>query len=150
MRAVVQRVSEAWVRVDDELLSSIDAGLLVLLGIAAGDTEEDAAAVADKLIGLRIFPDSDGKMNCSVVDTAGSLLVVSQFTVLADVRKGRRPSFVGAAHPEAATKLLDFTIERLRAAVPVFTGRFGAKMDVGLVNDGPVTIVLDTLDGRVV
>lgn len=150
MRAVVQRVSEAWVRVDDELVATIHEGLLVLLGVAEGDTESDAVAVVDKLIGLRIFPDDAGKMNRSVVDVSGSLLVVSQFTLLADVRKGRRPSFVGAADPNAATQLLDFTVDRLRSSVPVVTGRFGARMEVGLVNDGPVTIILETAGGRVV
>ncbi len=150
MRAVVQRVSEAAVRVDGDVVGSIGPGLLVLVGAAPGDGEAECRALADKLAGLRIFSDDEGKMNRSVTDLGGEVLVVSQFTLLADVRKGRRPSFVGAALPDVAEPL----IERLAGLLAghglrVATGSFGATMEVSLVNDGPVTLVMDARDARV-
>ena len=151
MRAVVQRVSRARVTVDAEETGAIGPGLLVLVGVADGDGSADVDALADKILGLRIFADDEGRMNRDVVDAAGGILVVSQFTLLADARKGRRPSFVGAAAPEVAEPLVAAFVGRIAAAdVPVATGRFGARMMVDLVNDGPVTIVLEVRDGRVV
>ena len=151
MRAVAQRVSGARVTVDGEVVGEIGPGLLVLLGVAAGDTVEDAAAVAAKLVGLRVFPDDESRMNRSVAEAGGSMLVVSQFTLLADVRKGRRPSFAGAAPPEEGERLVAEVVARVGAAgVAVATGRFGAHMDVASVNVGPVTIVIDAAGGRVV
>jgi len=151
MRAVVQRVSRARVTVDAEETGAIGPGLLVLVGAADGDGSADADALANKVLGLRIFADDEGRMNRDVVEAAGGILVVSQFTLLADARKGRRPSFVGAAAPEVAEPLVAAVVERIAAAeVPVATGRFGARMMVELVNDGPVTIVLEMRNGRVV
>jgi D-tyrosyl-tRNA(Tyr) deacylase len=140
MRAVVQRVSRARVTPGGE----IGRGLCVLLGVARGDGEEQAARLAGKVARLRIFPDEQGRFDRSVEDVAGSVLVVSQFTLLADTEKGNRPSFAAAAQPEAAECLYECFCTELRAlGLPVETGVFGAKMDVELVNDGPVTIVLD-------
>ncbi len=145
MRAVIQRVSSASVAADGRTVGEIGAGLLVLLGVAQGDTEREAAWVADKIANLRIFEDDGGKMNLSVQEIGGAVLVVSQFTLLADCRKGRRPSFIGAAPPEEADRLYRMVAERLReAGLPVETGLFQARMQVSLVNDGPVTIVLET------
>ena len=150
MRAVVQRVSEAAVKVDGGVVGRIGAGLVVLVGAAPTDSMNDVAALSAKLAGLRIFRDDHGKMNRSVVETGGAVLVVSQFTVLADVSKGRRPSFVGAASPELAEPLVDALADRLRAeGIPVETGHFGTIMQVELVNDGPVTVVIDTDRGKV-
>ena len=145
MRIVVQRVREASVTVDGERISGIGAGLLLLIGVADGDGEAEADWLAEKVAGLRVFRDRKGKMNRSVREVGGSVLAVSQFTLLADTRKGKRPSFIQAAPPERAEPLFDYFCERLRAAGvdPVETGRFGAMMDVGLVNDGPVTILLE-------
>ena len=145
MRIVLQRVKNASVTVGGERISGIGAGLLLLVGVAQGDGEAEAEWLAEKVAGLRIFNDQEGKMNLSVRDVGGEILAVSQFTLLADTRKGKRPSFVRAAPPEEAESLFDYFCERLRAAVvgPVKTGVFGAKMDVALVNDGPVTIVLE-------
>ena len=150
MRALVQRVSRASVRVAGETIASIDGGLLVLLGVTHSDGESDAAYIADKVANLRIFPDADGKMNRSVLDTGGSVLVVSQFTLYGDTRKGRRPSFVDAAAPERAEPLVREAAERLRAlGVPTQTGEFGAHMEVELTNDGPVTVLLESgVDGN--
>ena len=139
MRAVVQRVSSASVSVDGEVVASIGRGLLVLLGVRDGDGEAQADKVAAKLEALRIFEDDDGKMNLSVRDAAGELLVVSNFTVYGDTRKGNRPSFIGAARPEVAEPL----VERVRETLGAQGGRFGAHMAVELVNDGPVTLVID-------
>lgn len=151
MRAVVQRVTRAAVRVDGETVGEIGRGLLVLVGAAAGDGLADAAALADKLAGLRIFPDDEGRMNRSVVEIGGAALVVSQFTLYGDVRRGRRPSFTEAAPPEAAEPLVDLVAAHLReAGVPCATGLFRAHMEVDLLNDGPVTLVLDVTGGRVV
>ncbi len=145
MRVVLQRVRNASVTVDGELISEIGAGLLLLVGIAEDDDEESADRLAEKIAGLRVFNDRDGKMNLSLRDTEGEVLAVSQFTLLADTRKGKRPSFVRAARPDKAEPLFDHFCERLRAAGvrSVRTGSFGAMMDVSLVNDGPVTIVLE-------
>jgi len=150
MRAVVQRVSRARVRVAGETVGEIGPGLLVLVGAATGDTPADAAALADKLGGLRIFPDDEGRMNRSVGEAGGAVLVVSQFTLLGDLRRGRRPSFTGAAPPEEAEPLVDLVAEHLRSAgVPCATGRFRAHMEVELLNDGPVTLMLEIRGGRV-
>ena len=145
MRIVLQRVKEASVTVSGEKISNIEQGLLLLVGVAGGDDESDAGWLAEKVVGLRIMADEEGKMNRSVKDTGGAVLAVSQFTLLADTRKGKRPSFVGAAPPDEAARLFDYFCGRLRTAgvVRVETGRFGAMMDVHLVNDGPVTIVLE-------
>ena len=145
MRIVLQRVKEASVTVAGERISAIGSGLLLLVGVAQGDGETEANWLAEKIAGLRIMADQEGKMNRSVKDVGGAILAVSQFTLLADTRKGRRPSFVGAAPPEEATRLFDYFCERLRAVgvERVETGRFGAMMDVTLINDGPVTIVLE-------
>jgi D-aminoacyl-tRNA deacylase len=147
---VVQRVARASVVADGRETARIGRGLVVLVGVADGDTEADAAALADKVVGLRIFPDDEGRMNRALTEVAGSVIVVSQFTLLADLRRGRRPSFVDAAAPEIAATLVDAVVERIAAAgAEVGTGVFGATMQVELVNDGPVTIVLDVEGGRV-
>jgi D-tyrosyl-tRNA(Tyr) deacylase len=151
MRAVVQRVSRASVAVDGEVVGQIDHGLLVLVGVAHRDGPEDSRLLADKLVGLRIFADDDGRMNRSVSDVGGGVLVVSQFTLYGDTRKGRRPSFAGAAPPEAAEPLVELVAEGIRVAgVEVATGAFGAMMAVELANDGPVTLILEVEGGRVV
>ncbi len=145
MRAVVQRVSEARVVVADEVIGEIGRGLLVLVGVTHQDTREDAQWLARKVAGLRIFEDEAGKMNRSVKDIGGEVLVVSQFTLYADARRGRRPSFVKAAPPEMAEPLVEAFCEFLRQeGVPVATGRFRALMRVYLCNEGPVTIIVDT------
>lgn len=145
MRAVLQRVSRAKVTVAGEIIGSIERGLLVLLGVEQDDTEDDARASADRTIGLRIFDDEAGKMNLSVRDIGGSVLVVSQFTLLGDCRKGRRPSFIEAAPPERADELYRLYVATIAAQnVPTATGKFRAMMDVELVNDGPVTLLLDS------
>ncbi|MFH1103754.1 MAG: D-aminoacyl-tRNA deacylase [Actinomycetota bacterium] len=150
MRAVIQRVSRADVRVDGAAVASIGSGVVVLVGVAAGDTAADADALGAKIAALRIFPDQVGKMNLSLTDTGGSAIVVSQFTLLADVRRGRRPSFTGAEDPERAAPLVDRVAGAIAASgVPVRSGRFGEHMEVDLVNDGPVTIVLEVLGGMV-
>lgn len=145
MRAVVQRVSRAKVTVSDWTAGEIGLGLLVLLGVGQNDTEADAIYLAEKIAGLRIFEDDDGKMNRSVLDSGGSVLAVSQFTLYGDVRRGKRPSFDAAAPPDPARRLYEFFVERLRAAgVRCETGRFQEMMQVELVNEGPVTILLDS------
>jgi D-aminoacyl-tRNA deacylase len=146
VRAILQRVSRAEVRVDGEVVGSIGRGLLVLLGVAKDDPPQAEEVLARKTAGLRIFPDDDGKMNRSLIDVGGDALVVSQFTLLADARKGRRPSFLEAAPPADADRRYQAFCERLRTegVGRVQTGRFQAQMDVELVNDGPVTIALDT------
>lgn len=143
MRAVCQRVSRAAVRVEGGTIAEIGAGLCVLLGVARGDTEDDAQDLAAKVGRLRIFPDDDGRFDCSLRDTGGAALVVSQFTLVADTKKGNRPSFSGAAPPESAEPLYERFCDELAALeIPVQRGVFGARMEVELVNDGPVTIVL--------
>ncbi len=150
MRAVIQRVSSARVEVGGEVVGSIGQGLVVLLGVAPADTRADAGALAAKLAGLRIFRDSAGKMNLSVTDVGGGVMVISQFTLYGDTRRGRRPSFVGAADPTVAEPLVEETVAALgELGVPTATGRFGADMAVSLVNDGPVTLVLEVAEGRV-
>lgn len=148
MRAVVQRVSRAQVAVSGEIAGEIGLGLLVLLGVGREDTEADAAYLAEKIAGLRIFEDDEGKMNRSVQGADGSVLAVSQFTLYGDVRRGKRPSFDGAAPPEQARQLYEFFVEQIRAAgLRCETGRFQAMMQVELVNEGPVTILLDSRKG---
>lgn len=151
MRVVAQRVGRASVTVEESTISSIGRGLLLLAGASVSDTADDVAAVAAKIVGLRVFPDDDGKINLSVGDIGGSVLLVSQFTLLGDVRKGRRPSFTDAAPPDSARQLL----ESLRAGIEsygieVATGVFGAHMIVDLSNDGPVTVLIETREGRIV
>lgn len=149
MRAVIQRVSEASVSVEGQLVSRIGNGWLILLGIGTGDGAKEVAFLADKIAHLRLFPDAEGRFNRSIVDVEGSFLVVSQFTLLADCRKGRRPSFQNAAPPEKAVSLYEDFVEHLkRFNLPVEKGVFQAHMQVSLVNDGPVTIVLDTQEGE--
>jgi D-aminoacyl-tRNA deacylase len=145
MRAFLQRVSSASVTVDGVVVGEIGAGLLVLLGVGQEDTETDAEYLVDRVLGLRIFGDAAGKMNLSVVDSGGGVLVVSQFTLYGDTRKGRRPSFDGAAPPEVARRLYERFVELARArGVTVATGVFQASMSVALVNEGPVTFVLES------
>jgi D-tyrosyl-tRNA(Tyr) deacylase len=145
MRAVVQRVSRGKVTVEGEIVGQIGLGLLVLLGVGRDDTEADAAYLAEKIAGLRVFEDANGKMNLSVKDAGGNVLAVSQFTLYGDVRRGKRPSFAAAAPPEKAQQLYEFFIEQIRAAgISCETGRFQAMMQVELVNEGPVTILLDS------
>ena len=145
MRVVIQRVSEASVTVDQQTVGAIGQGLMVLLGVAQGDTSQEAKSLAEKTAGLRIFEDDAGKMNRSVEEIGGSLLVVSQFTLLGDCRKGRRPGFTDAAPPELADQLYEEYVAALRSrGVNVATGVFRADMQVALVNDGPVTMLLDS------
>jgi D-aminoacyl-tRNA deacylase len=145
MRAVVQRVSEARVTVDGEVVGEIGLGLCVLLGVAADDTLEDVTYTASKVVGLRIFEDADGKMNRSLAEQGGAMLVVSQFTLFGDCRKGRRPSFISAASPEHGNELYEAFVAAVREqGIEVATGRFRAMMDVALVNNGPVTLLIDS------
>lgn len=146
MKAVLQRVSRAVVTVDGETAGAIDSGLLILLGVAQGDTERDADALADKIVNLRIFSDADDRMNLSLLNTGGAALVVSQFTLCASCAHGRRPDFFGAAKPDPAEKLYLYFCERIKnnGVHMVQRGVFGADMKVELLNDGPVTIILDS------
>jgi len=145
MRAVVQRVTEAQVRVENKIVGRIKKGLLVLLGVSMEDAEKDASYLLEKILNLRIFEDEQEKMNLSLLDIAGELLVVSQFTLYGDARKGRRPSFIQAAPPERANQLYEFFVAEARTQISkVETGTFQAMMDVSLVNAGPVTILLDS------
>ena len=144
MRAVVQRVKRARVCVETRVVGSIEAGYMVLLGIEETDTAQDAAYIGDKLVGLRLFEDEQGKMNRSLAEAGGAALLVSQFTLLGDARKGRRPSFISAARLEQALPLYEAVVQRVREHVPVQTGEFGADMQIELVCDGPVTILLDS------
>ncbi|MCF7804305.1 MAG: D-tyrosyl-tRNA(Tyr) deacylase [Candidatus Marinimicrobia bacterium] len=147
MIAILQRATDARVEIDGNTTGAIDHGLVILLGVFEGDTGEDADYLADKSANLRIFNDENDKMNLSVKDVGGSVLVVSQFTLCADTRKGRRPSYINAANPEVADELYEYYIEQLQdAGVPVESGEFGAMMDVHLTNKGPVTIILDSRD----
>ncbi len=149
MRAVIQRVSRAEVRVDHAPVGAIGPGLLVLLGVGKDDGPEEARLLADKIVQLRVFSDNEGKFNLSLEDVGGSVLVVSQFTLFADTRRGRRPSFISAAPPELAAPLVERFMEGVRVhGVAVAGGRFGTHMEVELVNDGPVTIMLDSKDWK--
>ncbi len=145
MRAVVQRVASASVKVEDEVVGQIERGFLVLLGVGTGDSDADAVTLAEKVAGLRVFEDDDRKMNLALNDVDGQMLVVSQFTLFGDCRKGRRPSFVDAARPEQAERLYESFVAEVRGrGIHVETGRFQTHMDVRLVNDGPVTLLLDS------
>ena len=145
MRACVQRVSRASVTVDQTVVGQIGAGLVVLLGVAEGDSQSAVEYLADKIVSLRIFPDDDDKMNLSLLDAGGAMLIVSQFTLLGDCRRGRRPSYTDAATPALAASLYEAFIDAVRArGVHVECGQFHAQMDVELVNDGPVTLLLDS------
>jgi D-tyrosyl-tRNA(Tyr) deacylase len=145
LRAVAQRVSSARISVDGEEVAALGDGLLVLVGIGSDDTEDDARELARKLVHLRVFGDAQGRMNRSVLEVGGALGLVSQFTLFGDARQGRRPSFTAAAAPAAALPLFELLVDAARAeGVPVVTGRFGAHMEVSLVNDGPVTLLIDT------
>jgi D-tyrosyl-tRNA(Tyr) deacylase len=147
MKAVLQRVRSASVKIDKEIIAGIGRGLLVLVGVARGDDESDAEYLAEKVARLRIFEDENGKMNLSLADVGGSVLAVSQFTLYADCRKGRRPSFTGAEAPERGEALYHAFVDALRKKhVEVSTGRFGAKMLIDLCNDGPVTIIVESGD----
>ena len=150
MRTVVQRVTSGSVEVDGQVVGEIGVGFVVLVGIEHDDTESDVAAAARKIAGLRVFRDADGRMNLSLADVHGSMLVISQFTLAGDVRKGRRPSFVGAADPAVAEPLCERFCELVATeGIPVERGIFGADMTVTIVNDGPVTLLVDTTDGVV-
>ncbi len=145
MRAVVQRVKEAEVTVEAEITGKIEAGLLVFLGVGREDSEEDADYLADKIVNLRIFEDEEGKLNLSALDLEKELLVVSQFTLFGDCRKGRRPSFFDAAPPDEAESLYEYFVEKVKGTgLKTATGKFQAMMDVKLVNDGPVTLLLES------
>lgn len=145
MRAVIQRVSRSGVEVDGKSVGEIGRGILVFLGVQKGDLESDARYLFEKIVGLRIFEDDNGKMNLALADVDGSLMVVSQFTLLGDIRKGRRPSFVDAEEPRRAQQLYEFFVTLAdNAGIPVSSGVFQAMMDVTLVNDGPVTFILDS------
>jgi D-tyrosyl-tRNA(Tyr) deacylase len=147
MRLVVQRVSSARVEVNQNTVGAIPAGLVVFLGIARDDTQEDADYLLDKLLGLRIFPDAEGKMNRNIHDVQGSLLLISQFTLYGDCKKGRRPSFDRAAPPDRALTLYNYFLENARSGVvPVESGIFQATMQIHLVNEGPVTLLIDSMD----
>ncbi|MCP4079498.1 MAG: D-tyrosyl-tRNA(Tyr) deacylase [Planctomycetaceae bacterium] len=145
MRGCVQRVSRAKVEVDSQIVGEIGMGLAVLLGVGKGDTEADAKYLAEKITQLRIFADDEGKMNRSLVDVSGQLLAISQFTLYGDVRKGRRPSFIQAADPDMGNRLYEYFVQQVRElGIAVATGQFQADMQVELVNEGPVTIILDS------
>ena len=149
MRIILQRVSSAKVDVNGNTISSIDKGLLLLVGIANGDREDDARYLAEKCVNLRIFEDNEGKMNRSGLEMEAEILVISQFTLYGDTRRGRRPSFTDAAHPDISRPLFDDFVHMLsESGLQVTTGQFGAYMQVSLVNDGPVTIILDSKDKK--
>ena len=144
MRAVIQKVTRASVTVDDAVIGKIGKGLLVLLGVSRSDGEKDVDYVVEKIVNLRIFDDESGKMNLSLLDTGGAVLAVSQFTLYGDTRRGRRPSYIDAAAPERANELYQLFVRQIAKFAPVETGKFQAMMEVELVNDGPVTILLDS------
>ncbi len=147
MKAVIQRVKRSEVKIDGETVGQCNAGLMILLGVAVGDTEADADALAAKILKLRIFEDENGKMNKSVTDVCGEALVVSQFTLLANYKNGNRPDYFASEKPERANKLYEYFSDLLRSALShVGNGVFGADMEVTIINDGPVTIVMDSLD----
>ena len=145
MKAVVQRVAESSCTVEGEVTGAIEQGLMVLIGVAEGDSEADGKWIAEKVAGLRIFNDEDGKFNLSLMDVGGAILAISQFTLLGDCKKGRRPSFAKAAKPEEANALYEFVMDQWRVmGIQVEVGRFGAHMDIQLINDGPVTLIVDS------
>ncbi len=145
MRAVIQRSGKASVQVDDQTVGEIDRGLVILLGVKTGDTEADADYLADKIVNLRIFPDGEDKMNCSLLDTGGQALIISQFTLYADSRRGRRPCFIEAAPPAEAKQLYELFVEKVRShGILVATGIFQAVMSVQLTNEGPVTLIVES------
>ena len=145
MRAVIQRVKESSVKTENQIIGRTGPGLLVLLGIAKGDRPSDADYLVNKIANLRIFEDEKGKMNRSLSETGGEMMIVSQFTLLADCRKGRRPSFMQAAEPNLATELYEYFVNQVRGlGIALQTGRFGAMMEVALINDGPVTLILES------
>jgi len=147
MRAVVQRVKESSVSVADEIVGKIGKGLMVLLGVAREDTPKDADYLADKIVNLRIFEDENGKLNRSLLETRGEMLIVSQFTLLGDCRKGRRPSFMNAANPQKGEELYEYFVNAVaQKGIRVQTGRFRAMMDVALINDGPVTLIVENCE----
>ncbi len=150
MRVVLQRVSRATVMVDSTVVGEIDRGFLLLVGIEDSDGEPETVVVAEKIAGLRVFADEDGRMNLSLSDVDGQALVVSQFTLYGDIRKGRRPSFTRAGDPAHAASMIDRFVEALNdRGVPTATGRFGARMEVALVNDGPVTLFIEAREGKI-
>lgn len=145
MKALIQRVKKAWVKCDNKMVADIDRGLLILLGVQKGDSKEMACRLADRCSALRIFEDSNGKMNYSLIDIKGAALVISQFTLLADARRGNRPSFTNAEEPERASSLYKRFINQMEEnSIPTKSGIFGARMIVGLENDGPVTIMMES------
>ena len=151
MKVVIQRAKNASVTVNEKQIGAIDFGFVVLVGVTEEDSLKDVESIVNKMIHLRIFEDDDGKMNRSLIDVEGSILSISQFTLYADTRKGRRPSFIKAAHPDKAIELYEIFNEKLREnKIDVATGEFGAMMDVKLINVGPVTIILETKDGQIV
>lgn len=151
MKLVIQRSKQAHVKIDGKITGQIQAGLVVLIGITHQDTEADIDVLVQKMIHLRIFPDETGKLNLSLINTEGSILSISQFTLYADVKKGRRPNFTNAAKPAEAERLYELFNQKLRAeAIHVETGEFGAMMDVSLINEGPVTITLESILGKLV
>lgn len=144
MKAVIQRVKKSQVTVNGELVGAIDHGLLVFLGVAKGDDNKNADYLAKKIADLRIFEDENGKMNLSLIETSGEMLIISQFTLLGNCRKGRRPSFIEAAEPETANQLYSYFVEKIRQkGIKTATGRFRAMMEVSLINDGPVTLIIE-------
>ena len=151
MRAVIQRVLKSTLSIDGKVYSKIDNGLMVLLGVTHTDTEKDASVLAEKISKLRIFRDTEDKMNLSVIDVDGEIQVVSQFTLFADCHKGNRPAFINAALPEKANKLYEFFVDEMKktGVKNVVTGQFGADMKIDFINDGPVTILLDCVDGKI-
>ena len=145
MRAVIQRIKESSVKTENQIIGRTGFGLLVLLGVANGDSPSDADYLANKIVNLRIFEDENGKMNRSLRELGGEMMVVSQFTLLGDCRKGRRPSFMQAAEPNLATELYEYFVNQVRSlGIAVQTGRFGAMMEVALINDGPVTLIVES------